>query len=114
MRGDRPAAMLSVAAAPADHFASELFGSLQDAVDFFRRGALGFAPAAGTGCLEGVRLRSASWAAQPMTVRHFRSSLFDDPGVFPPGTCRLDSALAMRNLPARWIADGPPAVAAAA
>jgi hypothetical protein len=99
---------LSVAAAPADHLASELFGSVQDATDFFRRGALGFAPAAGTGCLEGVRLRSASWAAQPMTVRHFRSSLFDDPVLFPPGTCRLDSALVMRDLPARWIADRPP------
>lgn len=107
-------ATLSVAAAPAGRLASELFGSLQDAVEFFRRGALGFAPAAGTGCLEGVRLLSASWAAQPMSVRHFHSSLFDDHGLFPPGTCRLDSALVMRDLPARWIADRPPTVAAAA
>jgi hypothetical protein len=104
---------LSVATAPADDLASELFGSVQDAVDFFRRGALGFSPAAGTGCLEGVRLHSASWAAQPMSVRYFRSSLFDDPDIFPPGTCLLDSALVMRNLPVRWVADSqsilPPA-----
>jgi uncharacterized protein DUF2071 len=98
---------LSVAAAPADDLVSELFGTLQDAVDFFRRGALGFSPAAGTGCLDGVRLHSASWAAQPMSVRHFRSSLFDDQAIFPPGTCLLDSALVMRNLAARWIADQP-------
>jgi hypothetical protein len=98
---------LAVATAPADDLASELFGSLQDAVGFFRRGALGFSPAAGTGCLEGVRLHSASWAAQPMSVKYFSSSLFDDPAMFPPGTCLLDSALVMRNLPVRWVGGVP-------
>lgn len=98
---------LAVVAAPAAVLASELFATLDDAVDFFRRGALGFSPAARTGCLDGVRLHSDSWAAQPMTVRRMRSSLFDDTMIFPPGTCSLDCALLMRNLPARWASGQP-------
>jgi hypothetical protein len=42
-----------------------------------------------------------------MSVRYFRSSLFDDPDIFPLGTCLLDSALVMRNLPVRWVAEPP-------
>ena len=84
---------LAVIAAPAGVLASELFGTLDDAVDFFRRGAL--------------RLHSGSWAAQPMMVRRMRSSLFDDTMIFPPGTCSLDCALVMRNLPARWASGQP-------
>jgi hypothetical protein len=98
---------LTVIAAPAGALASELFGTLDDAADFFRRGALGFSPAQRTGCLDGVRLHSASWAAEPMMVRHMRSSLFDDITIFPPGTCSLDCALVMRDLPARWASGQP-------
>jgi Uncharacterized conserved protein (COG2071) len=92
---------LAVTAAPAGALISELFETVADAVDFFRRGALGFSPSAHAGCLDGVRLHSASWAAQPMRAE-IRSSLFGDTALFPPGTCSLDCALVMRNLPARW------------
>jgi hypothetical protein len=98
---------LTAIAAPAGALASELFATLDDAVDFFRRGVLGFSPAQSTGCLDAVRLHSASWAAKPMTVRHMHSSLFDDITIFPPGTCSLDCALVMRNLPVRWASDQP-------
>ena len=97
---------LAVTAAPAGALASELFQTLDDAVDFFRRGALGLSPSARAGCLDGVRLHSANWAAQPMRAE-IRSSLFDDAALFPPGACSLDCALVMRNLPARWSADDP-------
>lgn len=99
---------LAVIAAPAGVLASELFETLDDAVDFFRRGALGFSPATRTGCLDAVRLHSTRWAAQPMAVKRMRSSLFDDTALFPPGTCSLDCALVMRNLPARWTSGQPP------
>lgn len=99
---------LAVAAVPAGALRSQLFATLGDAAGFFRRGALGFSPSAHTGGLDGVRLHSASWAAQPMTVSRIRSSLFDDASLFPPGTCSLDSALVMRNLPARWTVGQPP------
>jgi hypothetical protein len=97
---------LAVTAAPAGALISELFQALDDAADFFRRGALGFSPSATAGCLDGVRLHSASWAAQPMRAE-IRSSLFDDTALFPQGTCSLDCALVMRNLPARWAAHHP-------
>ena len=97
---------LAVNAAPAGALNSELFETLDHAVAFFRRGALGFSPSARAGCLDGVRLHSASWAAQPMRAE-IRSSLFDDTALFPPGTCTLDCALVMRNLPARWATGHP-------
>ena len=97
---------LAVTAVPADTFISEVFETLDDAVCFFRRGALGFSPSARAGCLDGVRLHSASWAAQPMRAE-IRSSLFDDTALFPAGTCSLDSTLVMRDLPARWDIDQP-------
>lgn len=97
---------LAVTAAPAGALISELFETLDDAVDFFRRGALGFAPSAHAGCLDGVRLHSASWAAQPMRAPNPLPP-FRRYGALPPGTCSLDSALVMRNLPARWATGHP-------
>ena len=99
---------LTVAAATAGVLGSELFATLGDAVGFFRRGALGLSPSARTGRLDAVCLHSATWAAQPMIVEHIRSSLFDDTRLFPRGTCSLDSALVMRNLPARWATHQAP------
>ena len=99
---------LSVAATAARGFRSELFTTPEDAAGFFRQGALGFSPPAAGGCLDGMRLHSASWAMEPMAAE-IRSSLFDDTARFPPGTCSLDSAFVMRNLPVRWAASPAPA-----
>jgi hypothetical protein len=96
---------VSVAATPAPSLTSELFPAVDDAMDFFRRGALGFSPSAAQGCLDGVRLHAADWNATPMTVAHMHSSLFNDTTVFPVGTCTLDSALLMTNIAARWTAE---------
>jgi hypothetical protein len=70
---------LSVHAVAADRFRSDLFASFDE--------------------------ECASWEASPMTVSHMESSLFDDTSLFPAGTCTLDSALVMRNLPVRWTTD---------
>jgi Uncharacterized conserved protein (COG2071) len=96
---------LTVAAVPAATLDSQLFPALPDAVDFFRRGALGFSPSGHSGSLDGVRLHSASWDAHPMAVEHIGSSLFDETTVFPRGTCLLDFALVMRNIRARWTSE---------
>jgi hypothetical protein len=37
-----------------------------------------------------------------MRVEQMSSSLFEELVQFPEGTCELDAALLMRNLPARW------------
>jgi uncharacterized protein YqjF (DUF2071 family) len=96
---------LDVQAVPASTLSSQLFPSLGAAAEFFRRGALGFSPSAAGSDLDGVRLDAASWAMQPMTAQ-IRSTLFDDPAHFPAGSCTVDSALLMRNLPATWATAG--------
>ena len=96
---------LSAATRPAATITSELFPTLDEAIDFIRLGALGFSPSAAQGCMDSVRLHSANWAAKPMTISKMQSSLFDDTTLFPQGRCTLDSALLMTHVAARWTAD---------
>jgi hypothetical protein len=97
---------LSVTASESQTLGGELFTSLEQAIDFFRRGSLGFSPSGSSSCLTGVRLQSQSWDARPVTIEDMRSSLFDDPDAFPTGSCTLDFGLVMRDLRARWIPQG--------
>jgi hypothetical protein len=99
---------LAVTAREAPHLGGTLFGSIDDAVDFFRRGSLGYSPSerSGTGRPDGVRLVSDRWDARPVSIEHMASSVFDDEDRFPPGACILDSGMVMRNLPVEWMAQG--------
>jgi len=97
---------LSVLARPAAELGGSLFDSTDEAIDFFRRGSLSYSPAGSSDCLDGVRLISASWRAEPATVERMASSLLDDTRQFPAGTCTLDSGLIMRNLPVHWSSEG--------
>jgi hypothetical protein len=92
---------LDAQVASAAHLTSQLFGSTEAAVDFFRAGSLGLSP--GNDGLDGVRLHCPNWVATPVRVLAMRSSLFDDQSRFRKGTCELDSALLMQDLAARWI-----------
>lgn len=96
-----------MAAHESTSLAGELFGTLEEAVGFFRRAPLGYSPGGTTERLVGVRLESDRWEARPVTVEHVASSLFDDTSLFPQGSCTLDFGLVMRNLPARWRNEGP-------
>jgi hypothetical protein len=96
---------LSVAARETETLRSGLFGSVNEAIEFFRRGSLGYSPA-GPGRFDGVRLDCKTWEALPATVEHMSSTVFDDTTVFPAGTCALDSALVMRDLPVEWVTCG--------
>jgi Uncharacterized conserved protein (COG2071) len=95
---------LSVSAQAAASLGGQLFKSIEDAAHFFREGALGYSPAGNADYFEGVRLVSSCWDVSPVSVQHMASSLFDNDRLFPGGTCTLDSALVMRNLPVRWLA----------
>jgi hypothetical protein len=97
---------LAARATPAETFMSMLFPTLDDATDFFRRGSLGLSPSGAHG-VDGICLQAASWAARPVVLSQMRSSLFDDPAIFPGGTCELDSAMLMTNIAARWTREGP-------
>jgi hypothetical protein len=97
---------LSVSAHRADVLGGALFGSVSEAIEFFRHGSRSYSPGAKPGVLDGVDLDCPIWEAQPVSVDKMTSSLFDDPSAFPAGTCTLDSGLVMRELPVRWIAQG--------
>jgi hypothetical protein len=97
---------LSVSAHESADIEGELFGSLGQAIEFFRRGSLGYSPSGSSDCLTGVRLQSESWDARPVTIDDMRSSLFDNTAIFPKGSCALDFGLVMRNFRARWISEG--------
>ncbi|HTX00503.1 MAG TPA: DUF2071 domain-containing protein [Acidimicrobiales bacterium] len=96
---------LGVRATEADELGGELFDSLDEALGFFRRGSLGLSPSRRAGYLDRVRLESLHWEGRPMAIEEMSSSLFDDEGIFPRGSCVLDSAVVMRDLPVRWVAD---------
>jgi hypothetical protein len=98
---------LSVLAHESATLGGELFTDIDDAIEFFRQGSLGYSPSGSSDCITGVRLQCDSWNARPVAIEHMSSSLFDDTQAFPVGSCILDASLLMRNLDARWITDGP-------
>jgi Uncharacterized conserved protein (COG2071) len=92
---------LEVTACPVGQLTSELFSSVEDAMNFFRHGSTGWSPSPG-GNLDQVRLDCDRWSARPAQVTRMVSSLFDGPTIFTPKDCTLDSALLMENLKATW------------
>lgn len=94
---------VSVDAQPASWFqGSMLFADLREASDFFRHDPAGFSATRSGRWLDGVELRTGRWRVEPLEVHTVRSSFFDDPRKFPPGSAVFDSALLMRDIPATW------------
>ncbi|QBS45319.1 DUF2071 domain-containing protein [Nocardia sp. CS682] len=81
---------------------SELFADLAQASEFFRQGSAGFSATRGGQRLDGLELRTDAWQVEPVDIRSVRSTIFDDPDRFPPGSAKLDCALLMRQVPATW------------
>lgn len=83
-----------------------VFASLDEATVFFQNGAVGWSPSRDPGVCEGLELRTDDWNLTPFAVEHVRSSYFQDPRRFPPGTCELDSAFLMRGVRHAWHGRG--------
>ncbi len=81
-----------------------VFGSLDEASEFFQRGSLGYSPAAEPGHFDGLELQTFCWQAMPLAVEKVASSYFDRRELFPPDAIRFDSALLMRNVQHAWHA----------
>jgi len=79
---------------------SRVFDDPDEASAFFERGARGWSPGR-RGRLDGVAMASSVWRAEPVGVTA-RSSFYDDPSRFPPGSIELDGALLMQALPVEW------------
>jgi hypothetical protein len=81
---------------------SSHFASLQEASDFFEKGAVGYSEKAQQGRFDGLCLVTRGWRVEPLAVTHVRSSFFTDPKVFPKGSVEFDCALVMRDIEHEW------------
>jgi hypothetical protein len=79
-----------------------VFGSLQEASDFFQRGALGYSVTATPGEFDGLELRSLKWHVSPLAIEKVESSFFQNRSLFPPGSVHFDCALLMRGIDHEW------------
>ena len=85
---------------------SSVFGSLQEASEFFERGSLGYSVTAKPDQFDGLELRSFNWQVQPLAVDKVESSFFEDQTLFPPGSVEFDCALLMRGIGHEWHGRG--------
>lgn len=81
---------------------SALFADLAEASSFFEDSPLGYSATRRPDLFHGVALSTDAWQVTPARVGAVRSSFFDDPDRFPPGSATLDAALLMREVPVTW------------
>ena len=79
-----------------------IFGDLESASHFFEAGSLGYSATKDPGSFDGLELDCDSWSVSPLEVHEVRSSFFDDPARFPPGTATFDCALLMSGIEHAW------------
>jgi hypothetical protein len=78
------------------------FGSIQEASEFFEKGALGYSETSKRDRLDGLYLVTKSWHVEPLEVASVHSSFFSNPSLFPAGSVEFDCALRMRNIDHEW------------
>ena len=83
---------------------TSIFPSLNTASVFFERGSLGYSPASKSGTFDGIELRNVTWHVKPLRIARVESSLFENRGIFPPGSVEFDCALLMRDIEHDWLA----------
>lgn len=81
---------------------TSIFGSLDEASEFFKRGSVGYSATHNPNCCDGLELFTSRWEVEPLNVQLVRSSFFDDLNRFPAGTIQFDCALLMRNIEHEW------------
>ncbi len=81
-----------------------IFRTVNDASSFFEPGALGYSVTADARRLDGVLLKTHSWAVTPLAIEEASSSYFSDEALFPPGSIAFDCALLMRDIAHEWHA----------
>lgn len=91
-----------VGTAGAELPAGSCFDRLAEASAFFESGSIGYSVTRGSARLDGLQLQTQGWPVAPLQVTSARSSYFEDPARFPPGSVEFDHALIMRNVPHRW------------
>ncbi|MFC4070198.1 DUF2071 domain-containing protein [Actinoplanes subglobosus] len=82
---------------------SHLFQDTARASGFFRCGGAGYSVTPDPGRLDGVDLLTEDWRITPVELVTVRSTFFDDPDRFPPGSAIPDCGLLMRDVTATWV-----------
>ena len=77
-----------------------IFQNLENASRFFEAGAVGYSPNGNK--FEGLRLNTANWKVQPLTVSKVHSSFFENESIFPKGSVQFDNALLMTEIEHEW------------
>ena len=80
-----------------------VFGSLEEASQFFEKGALGYSASEVEGVYDGFELDCKNWAVQSLEIDKIESSFFDDKLRFPKGSVIFDNALLMRDIDHQWL-----------
>jgi hypothetical protein len=83
-----------------------VFGSLAEASEFFRGGALGWSARKATSEFDGLELRCREWRMESLAVEQVESSFFENTELFPAGSAKFDSAFLMRGIAHEWHARG--------
>lgn len=84
--------------------AGSVFDGVADASAFFRRAPVAYTPTSRPSVFEGMERRTTGWDIRPLGLEEIRSSYFQDPARFPPGSVSLDSAFLMTDLATTWHA----------
>jgi hypothetical protein len=82
--------------------AGSVFTSVEQASEFFRCAPVGYAVTPTSGVFDGVALTAEGWGIEALLLDEVRSSFFDNPARFPPGTAVPDSAFLMAGLETCW------------
>lgn len=82
--------------------AESIFGSLEEASQFFAGGSLGYSATSQRGIYDGLELRTLEWKIEPLAVEQVASTFFEDRQLFPEGSAAFDSAFLMRNIEHEW------------
>lgn len=103
MNSDDGAANVHVSGAVAPELPdTSVFGSVQDASDFFEQGSVGYSDTTTTGKYDGLELRCSNWLVESLEIDSIQSSYFEDTARFPAGSVEFDCALLMRNIFHEW------------
>jgi len=86
--------------------AGSVFESLDEASKFFATGSVGFSVTSDPARLDGVTLKTQTWAIGALEISAASASFYEDPARFPSGSFTFDNALIMRNIEHEWHATG--------
>ncbi|MEP0265067.1 DUF2071 domain-containing protein [Dokdonia sp.] len=93
---------LSIKANETNHWNDEsVFENLQEASDFFEKGAVGYSPDGNF--YDGLELKTYHWKVSPLNVIAVNSSFFGNTDIFPKGSVTFDNALLMKDIDHEWI-----------